>query len=168
MKKFPASLDTMSSVITFGIVCVMMSVIAIIWITTGNNDSIGAKIYPTLLMSMIIVVAYSCSPRAFSIGSNGIVVHRHWDNVTIPFSDIKSAVIIEKVSNKGLIRTFGNGGLFGYYGDFRNREMGDMKWYLRRRCNVVLLETAKSKILLSPNDSNGFLLALQPHIAQQV
>ncbi|RZJ68630.1 MAG: hypothetical protein EOO50_00170 [Flavobacterium sp.] len=164
MKKFSASLDKTALITTIGLFVVLMSVVAVIWLVPEGHENTGAKVYPTVIMLGVLAGAYLFSPRAFSIDEKGITVHRFWADVEIPFGKILSAKKIEKVSNKGLIRTLGNGGLFGYYGDFHNSEFGSMEWYLKRRRNIILIETATSKILISPDDVEDFLKNLPSNI----
>lgn len=50
-------------------------------------------------------------------------------------------------------KTFGNGGLFGFYGEFKNDRYGYMTWYATKRSNYVMLETTeREKIVLTPDN----------------
>lgn len=54
---------------------------------------------------------------------------------------------------KWTIRTFGNGGLFGYFGKFYNAAFGKMTWYATRRNNYLVLSTSENgKIVLTPDN----------------
>ncbi|RZJ69139.1 PH domain-containing protein [Flavobacterium sp.] len=166
--KYKTKLDTMATVITVGIVLLFGSIIATVWTFPEAGEMIGASISTSILLVAILFFSYGFAPKAFSFDEYGIVVHRLLKNAHIPFDQIQSARKIGKVSPKGLIRTLGNGGLFGYYGDFRNDEIGDMDWYLTRRQDIVFLDTTKAKILLSPNDVDIFLVELNSHLTNQV
>ena len=56
------------------------------------------------------------------------------------------------------IRVFGVGGLFGYFGLFRNSRYGTMIWYATRRDQFVVIERSNGKtIVLTPDDPNLFV-----------
>ena len=65
-----------------------------------------------------------------------------------------------EISNNDMgltIRTFGVGGLFGYFGKFFNSKIGRLTMYGTRRNNTVLIETDNKKIILTPDDPIEFL-----------
>jgi hypothetical protein len=55
---------------------------------------------------------------------------------------------------------FGSGGLFGYYGLFRTRALGRSTWYVTNRKNRIVLIAGAKTFVLSPDDVDGFLRAL--------
>ncbi len=56
------------------------------------------------------------------------------------------------------IRIFGVGGLFGYFGKFANKEMGNMTWYATRRDKTVLVTTTgNKKIIVTPDEPEAFV-----------
>lgn len=73
-------------------------------------------------------------------------------NLEIDITKIKSAFIPDIDSMRFTIRTFGNGGLFGYLGLFYNPAYGKMKWYATRRDNyIMLIMQDNTKIVLTPD-----------------
>ncbi|MBS4044542.1 MAG: hypothetical protein KGZ59_12085 [Chitinophagaceae bacterium] len=73
-------------------------------------------------------------------------------------SEIISVGQLEKEKLKGTIRTFGVGGLFGYFGKFYNNKIGVMTLYATRRSNYVLIKTsANKKIILTPDNPEDFV-----------
>jgi len=68
-------------------------------------------------------------------------------------NEIKEIKVLEFHDLTGLVRTFGNGGLFGYYGKFYSRKQGKMTLYTTRRDNRIMIITkADKKIIISPDD----------------
>src|SRR5262249_29856517 len=61
----------------------------------------------------------------------------------------------------GALRTFGVGGLFGYYGAFWSPSLGSFSAYLTRRKSFVLVDTRAGRMLLSPSDAGAMLDALR-------
>jgi hypothetical protein len=71
----------------------------------------------------------------------------------LELATIKAVYTIKKDSMGWVHKTFGNGGLFGYYGEFRSDHYGDMTWYATRRSNYVMLETYDhERIILTPDN----------------
>ena len=68
--------------------------------------------------------------------------------------------MIDKKDIRNCVRTFGVGGLFGYYGCFANFTFGSMTWYATRKDKAVLITTnTNKKVLVTPNDPVAFIAA---------
>ncbi|MFM7328528.1 MAG: PH domain-containing protein, partial [Bacteroidota bacterium] len=53
------------------------------------------------------------------------------------------------------IRLFGSGGLFGYFGKFRNSTFGTMNWYATRLGKfVVIILRSGEKFVVTPDDES--------------
>ena len=60
---------------------------------------------------------------------------------------------VEKDEIVTLIRTFGNGGLFGYYGKFYSSKLGNITLYATQSRNRVLIKTIHgTQIMITPDD----------------
>jgi hypothetical protein len=55
------------------------------------------------------------------------------------------------------MRVAGSGGLFGYYGRFWNRSLGAFRAYATRRSDLVRVDTADERFVLSPDAPDRFL-----------
>lgn len=119
-------------------------------------------ILPVLVVFIFLGLglAYAYRPLSYTVTTENLIINRMAGDVTIPRSSIKSVTVIHRNLIDGSIRTFGVGGLFGYYGKFSNSKLGNMKWYVRRMDHLVLLDTSAEKILLSPDDIDGFVTVL--------
>ena len=81
------------------------------------------------------------------------IIHRLIKDVKIDRKNIKSIELIDRQKISWSLRTFGIGGLFGYFGNFANSKMGRMTWYATRRDRTVLVVTnGGKKIILTPDD----------------
>lgn len=117
-------------------------------------------VYIIVSLLLIYLLAFAFHPSGYKITADAFVICRPVSSVRINRADIKSVAIIDKKEIKGTIRTFGVGGLFGYYGTFANFKLGSMTWYATRRNNTVLITTARNKkIVVTPNDPESFLAA---------
>ncbi len=100
-------------------------------------------------------------PIRYVLTEDHIIVQRLIKNLIIKRRDIKT---IKEVSEKDMqltIRTFGVGGLFGYFGKFSNAAIGKMTMYATRRNNAILIETTNNKkLLLTPDNPVGFIDAM--------
>lgn len=90
-----------------------------------------------------------------------IIVNR----LILPFKinrkEIAKCSIVSKKEMSGTYRTFGNGGLFGYTGYFRNTKFGNMRWFATQRKNYVLIEKSNGKkIVITPDIPEDFIEAL--------
>jgi len=109
----------------------------------------------------ILLSSYSYSPLGYSVRDGALVIHRPWKPLVIPLEEIRKVQLVAPEEVKGGLRAFGVGGLFGYYGLFFYPRLGGyVRFYLRNKQNPVLLDTARGKLLLSP-DSSGLVLALE-------
>ena len=109
----------------------------------------------SLFLALIFFFCFAFSPLSYELTSTGLKINRLFKPVHIPFQQIKRVELVPepKKLSRHTVRTFGVGGLFGYFGKFWNPGLGNMTWYLKNFQNVVLLElTDGRKILLSPDD----------------
>ena len=62
-----------------------------------------------------------------------------------------------------VLRTFGSGGFFGFFGRFYSRPPGRFKIYATNGKDLVLVELADgAKFLLSPHSAEAFVEILRP------
>lgn len=120
-------------------------------------------ILPVLAVFLVLVffIAFAYRPISYTVTKEQLIINRLAGAVVIPRSSIKSVAIIHRNVVDGSLRTFGVGGLFGYYGRFSNAKFGAMTWYVRRMDHLVFINTVEEKILVSPDDINGFAAALR-------
>ena len=112
-------------------------------------------------MIVILVLSYGFSPRQYAIDDKNLYIKRHFRTKVIP---LKKIYEVEPVTGKQLgwtLRTFGNGGLFGYYGEFWSSRIGHFSMYTTRRKQGLLVRTIGGrKIIITPDDPE-FIHALQ-------
>ncbi len=155
---YKASLDTTSKVVTTlisALFIVIITVQVVLFVQSGNWTFLATSV----LLLGIYVVSYLYRPVCYEVGNGNIIVHRPGSDVTIPYDDVKVISLIAGQQLKGSIRTFGAGGLFGYFGQFMNKELGCMTWYATKRGRkVVLIELQNNKkIVLTPDEPEQFV-----------
>lgn len=110
-----------------------------------------------ILLIIIYLICLYLKPLRYEIREDEIIIRRLIKSVRIRRSDIESLKLLDKSAIKGTVRTFGVGGLFGWYGKFANSQLGDMTWYVTRRDKIVLIKTKDGeKILISPDEAESF------------
>ena len=155
--KFNASLDKLAKVVTFIITIIFASII--IGQLVLIIDSVqSVSFFSIPIVGLIYLIVFLYRPLYYRITDNLLVIHRPISDIKINLIDIKSVELLDKKRLKGTIRTFGVGGLFGYWGKFTNSQIGTMTWYATRRDHAILITTTSNKkILLTPDDPNLFV-----------
>lgn len=160
--KFKVSLDKLAIVITVLVTILFTSII--IGQLFLMLDS--AKITPVIIILILVFIYFIVflhRPLSYEITKELLVIHRPLTDITIDLKEIKNVEQIDKSRLSGTIRTFGVGGLFGYWGKFTNTKIGMMTWYATRRNKTVLITTFNNyKILLTPDEPELFVSTMHP------
>jgi hypothetical protein len=110
-----------------------------------------------IFLILIYLICMLLKPLSYEITQDELIIRRLIKSVRINRNDIKSLELIEKATLSGTIRTFGVGGLFGWYGKFANFQLGAMTWYVTRRDKpVLIIKKDSKKILISPDEAEAF------------
>jgi hypothetical protein len=147
--QFRASYDTTTKLISAAIFILFLG------IAVDTNSLIAEGIF-----ALIFVAAYAWSPSGYEIAGGEVVIKRPIGSIRIPVSGIREVRLATKDDLRGSMRIFGSGGLFGYYGLFRNSELGESNWYVTDRGHAVVLIGDSGTAIVSPDDQAGFIAAL--------
>jgi hypothetical protein len=155
--EYKASLDTLCKAITAGtfvlLVAVGQSNVRAIIGANGNWTAILIHGSILFLLLGVLIGGYLFSPQSYAVTNTELIIHRPIKDRKIAIADITEIRAIDSAELSGTIRTFGVGGLFGYYGMYYNAKIGSMTWYMTQRKNQVLIRTSKGdKIMISPDD----------------
>lgn len=167
---YKASTDTLSKTITAGVLILFIAIAQnnVREMISANGGMKITLIHGgiILLLISIAVGSYLYSTSKYSVTGDVLIIHRPISNIVIKLSDIAEIQHVDSSYFSGTIRTFGNGGLFGYYGKFYNSKIGNMTWYVTQKKNRLLLQTKQeNKIVISPDDIsllNKVKLSLKP------
>lgn len=154
---YKASLDTVCKVMTAGVFVLFIAIgqMSFRAIISANGDLTSILVHGSVLVSFvaIIVISYLFSTSKYTVTTNELIIHRPISDRAILIADIKEIRSVDPKDFSGTIRTFGNGGLFGYYGKFYNSKIGNMTWYVTQNKNSILIRTQQGdKIMISPDD----------------
>lgn len=116
-----------------------------------------------LLMYGAIFIAYGFIPQRIAISSDQILIKNIFGSIVINIMEIESFGKIEKLGLN--IRTFGVGGLFGYFGRFNG---GDL-WYVTNTHKKVKIILKSGKIyMISPENPDDFVNEIQQRKSEMV
>jgi hypothetical protein len=154
MSEYKASLDFTAKVITNIFLIFNLALIAVMTWMYRSSDYHNVA-FPMIIFINICVTAisYGFSPRGYVIKDKNLIIRRPFKDRIIALGDVAGVRLLESYELTGSIRTFGVGGLFGYFGKFFTPKIGAAIWYVTNRCNPVLVITYEGeKIILSPDD----------------
>lgn len=148
-----ASLDKAARIISAAVAGLFALIIVLQVFLFSPTDP---KIIAVMVSSLLVIVyagAFLYRPLSYVVNDQELVVNRPINNIRIPLHDITSVEVVNRQQLHQSIRTFGVGGLFGYYGKFYHRAFGPMTWYATRRDTGVMITTRDNrKILLTPDE----------------
>lgn len=154
---YKASLDKTAIIITTA-VTVLFAVIVGGQYPIIKSSGSASPVYTTTACLLIYLLAFVFRPVRYVVTEEELIVRRPVLSVHLKRSDIKTVALIEKDQIRGAVRTFGVGGMFGYYGNFANFSLGRMTWYATRRDTPVLVQTTNGKkIILTPDEPERFV-----------
>lgn len=160
--EYRASLDKTSKTVTVLITILFLFVIGM-QITLFAKYHNWLPLATTILLVCVYIISYVFHPVSYRVEKDNIIVHRLASDIVFSRSDIKNIELLQDAKLKGTIRTFGVGGLFGYFGQFMNHEMGCMTWYAtKHHTKTVLIELQNNKkIIITPDEPEQFVHQLQ-------
>jgi len=155
---YKASFDNLSKIATifYTILLAVIFVVPLNLITDESGDE--NAIFAIVAFMAFYIITYGFSTKDYQITPDEIIVRRLFGNVKIKRSEILSVEIKEKAQIGSMIRTFGNGGLFGYWGKFSSSKLGSMTWYATRKNRIILIKTInKKRIVITPDEMEQFV-----------
>jgi hypothetical protein len=159
MKTFTCKLDKVSILITFNVLLfgLFLLIGPNLSFVENREGSIILQSAGALLLLMTIVF-YLLSPRAYGFDKEYLFIGRMIAPLRIPLSEITNVRMPDTKELSWAIRTFGNGGLFGYTGRYYTKHIGKMNWQCTRRSNFVVIERInKVPLIISPEEPAKFV-----------
>ena len=162
MNTHKASMDSLTLGLTIGItiILILSGFVPILTNEFHFSNIISPSPFYVMPFALIImlVVTYGFSPKGYAFQDGQLVIYRPFRKKFFATEDMQTATLVDKKELKKSIRVFGVGGLFGYFGLFRNSRYGTMIWYASRRDQFVVIERSNERALvLTPDDPNSFV-----------
>jgi len=155
--EYKASLDTLGKIITVVVIISFLFIgqrsIRALFVAAGDTTIILVHGGLLIFMAVTLIFCYLYSVQGYGLYDNKLIIRRPYKDRIINLADIAEVRPVEHSEFSGTIRTFGNGGFFGYYGWYYNTHLGKMNWYVTQRKNKILIRTnGGEKIIISPDD----------------
>lgn len=154
--KYKASFDFLTLTITSLVIILFTGIIIVNVHAYFNADTSSHKHihgFVLLLFPLVIISCYAFSIKGYMIEGSDLIILRPIGSRKISIPDIAEVRAIKREEMTAAIRTFGVGGLFGYYGKYYSWTLGSLTLYTTQRKNrvLIILKNGK-KILISPDD----------------
>jgi hypothetical protein len=151
------SLDLFSRVVTTSIgLIAMLGLGMIIFSDRKTTESLLTGICIALLC-----VCYLFSAESYVVDADLLIIKRPFGifSKKIPLSDIREIKTLGGNERSGLVRTFAAGGVFGYWGWFHSRKLGNVYVVARNMKNLtmIVLKSNGRKLILSPDENTPLL-----------
>lgn len=154
--QYKTSLDNLAKGITIGFAVLISAMLISLYLKLSHPDNLTIMI--PIILFLTLVFTFLFRPIQYRLEGNALIIHRLIGDVKLDRENINSVEMVHKDQMRNTMRTFGVGGLFGYFGKFSNVNFGSMTWYATRRNNYVLVKTADNKkIILTPDEPEQFV-----------
>jgi len=155
--EYKASLDNLAKIITAGtiILFLVLGYGSISALSLSKGDFTVLFIQASTLFAFIAIIlgCYLFAPQSYIMDNSDLIIVRPIKNKKIKLAEIAEIRAVADGDMIGAIRTFGVGGLFGYFGKFYSFKIGSMMFYATRRNNKILIITNQDqKIIITPDD----------------
>lgn len=162
---YKASMDNTTRVMTTLVILILAGVsILPIRRLLAPDVSSGEVIINTLVLVFIVAMlvgTWIYAPSWYEIGAGSLVIHRNLGKVSISLSEIAEVKQQDGVLGRSF-RTFGVGGVFGFYGKFYTDGIGSATFYATQKKNWVWVKLKNGKnILLTPDLPGEFVSRLR-------
>jgi len=155
--KFSVSLDKTAKYLSLFITLFLIASLVATYLFSEDRQTI-------LIVGPIVIattfLSYLWKPSSYEITNEYVIVHRLIGAAKYERSRIVNVRAGEPEEIKNSIRLFGSGGMFGYFGKFRNSHLKTFVLQCTRRDNLVMIFTDKGLKVLSPDDPQTMLRAL--------
>jgi hypothetical protein len=119
----------------------------------------------------VLLFCYAFAPLRYIVGTERLVIKRAVWSISVPYRNILSVELTEKVAILWWIVYLGSHGVPCYWGMFLATSEGDVGWvrvYATNLKHMVRIKTADGKTwYLSPADPEKFVAAVKEHLGEK-
>jgi hypothetical protein len=106
------------------------------------------------------LACWALSPRAIELeGGDLRVLRRAWRAAAYPLGEVTEVAVLPPRWLVGAVRTFGNGGLFGWYGWYWKK--GPFRLYATRTDRLVEVVVGGRRVVLSPDEPDRLVAGIR-------
>ncbi len=128
-----------------------------------SSYALNIKLIIAAVLLLTIVVSLMLMPCSLSIDGNNIVLNRFcYKPIIIPLDEIESIKSLPDsfspvAVRMKLVRIWGNGGLFGYWGKFYFPGIGQVNMYATELKNFVCVKASRKRYVFSCTEHEEFV-----------
>jgi len=109
---------------------------------------------------LVGLASWALAPRAIEIeGGELRILRRAWRSASYPLGDVSEVSVLPRRWLVGAVRTFGNGGLFGWYGWYWKK--GPVRLFATRTDRLVEVVVGGKRVVVSPDDPDDLVDGLR-------
>ncbi len=154
-RTFGARYDRLTKMVSAAVVVLLVAVPLV----AAGSGWIAALV--ALFSAAVLALSFAFSPRGYEISGEALRVRRLAGDVVFPLHRLRFLRHATAWDFWGCVRLWGSGGLFGYYGWFWSKALGRSRWFVTDRGRAVVLADGGNIILVSPEDRDAFVSAIQ-------
>ena len=158
MTEYRAPYDSTVRTTTIAVSAILAGVILLMLVLMVTIDLAIMRVFFAALAGgifMIPALSYRFAPTGYVVEPHRLIVQRPAGPLMFPLERPLEAHRQDRLGFT--LRTGGNGGLFGAYGNFRNKELGSFKVYARRGHDYVIIRTPSLTLVVGPENPDQFL-----------
>ena len=121
-----------------------------------------ASFYGAIILGIAFILGFALSTRKYIVNADSLVIVTPFHSRTLLKQDFFRVDIINRKDLGFMIRMFGNGGLFGYYGWYRAANLGNFFFYGTQMKNLLLIQMKTGRKYIITPDDTSILSELQP------
>ncbi|HXP51834.1 MAG TPA: PH domain-containing protein [Bacteroidia bacterium] len=122
----------------------------------GKRTLLYTGLFLLVVSTTLTITGYIYCIKGYRVTTDKLIIQRPFEqfNVETPLADIKEVRLLNDSEMIHTERPFGNDGLFGYTGNYRNPKLGDFKKYATSRKNLLLvtLKGNGEKYIITPDN----------------
>jgi hypothetical protein len=121
---------------------------------------------PTFSVIMLLTLGfvYLFHVQNYGVTHEGIKINRLIGSKQVDFHSIKKVYRVKNDDLGFMIRIFGNGGIFGFFGFYQSQIYGKMTLFCTQQRNYVIVETDLKKYVLTPDEPLDFVKSVENRV----
>lgn len=159
-------MDRSTRILTVIICLIIMASMLSLFLTLGDSPEQRVIAgFAAILILGSLVAAYAFHPRSYRIEGGKLIIQKGIGRKEIQLNGISAVREVNKNDLGKGVRTFGVGGLFGYFGKFYFSKVGTVTAYVTHPGKTILITTqAHQYYLISPGDTLGFMNSIHEEL----
>jgi hypothetical protein len=162
MREYPMSMSGGVRILSAATTLLTLLLPLLVWsVVPGIRLPASAELsrWAVLLVPVVPLGSWALAPKALEIeGGELRVLRRGWRAFAVPLSTVEQVGQLPPHALRGAIRSFGNGGLFGFYGWYYRQ--GPFRLFATRRDRLVGIVAGGKRIVVSPDEPALFVEGL--------